>query len=97
MAYADWNPLHPPDKELAVPYQRILGRLFERDAMAYFLKADSEELLSLDLGRRAAVKGREYAREHDERISQEVRQAMKVSKAVFCHPQPSLLLCFNMH
>jgi hypothetical protein len=73
MAYSDWYPLHPPDKELVVPYHRILGRLFERDAMAYFLKADSEELLSLDVGRRAIVKGREYAREHDERISQEVR------------------------
>jgi hypothetical protein len=97
MAYSDWHPLHPPDKELAVPYHRIFGRLFERDAMAYFLKADPKELLGLDLGWRAVLKGREYAQEHDERISQEVRQPTKLSRAVFCHTQPSLPFCFKMH
>jgi hypothetical protein len=69
---ADWYPLHPPDKELAVPYGRVLGRLYERDAMAYFLKSDAEELLDLDVGRKAVLKGREYSRAHDQRITQEL-------------------------
>jgi hypothetical protein len=73
VAYAaEWHPLYPPDKELAVPYARVLGRLYERDAMAYFLKTDAEELLDLDVGRKAILKAREYSRAHDQRITQEL-------------------------
>ena len=68
--YADWYPLHPADKELAVPYSRVLGRLHERDATAYFLKSD-DDLPGLDVGRQAVVEARAFARKHDNRIAQE--------------------------
>ncbi|KAI4674131.1 uncharacterized protein J4E84_010831 [Alternaria hordeiaustralica] len=69
--YADWFPLHPADKELAIPYSRVLGRLHERDAMAYFLKSDHEDLPGLDVGRHAVTEARAFARKHDNRIAAE--------------------------
>ncbi|RAR06253.1 transcription-silencing protein clr2 [Stemphylium lycopersici] len=69
--YASFQPLHPPDKELAVPYSRVLGRLFESDAMDYFLGFDSNELPGLDLGQQAMVEARAFARKNDKRIAQE--------------------------
>jgi hypothetical protein len=68
--YADWYPLHPADKELAIPYSRVLGRLHERDAVAYFLRTDHASL-ELDLGRQAVTEARAFARKHDNRIAQE--------------------------
>ncbi|KAH6853053.1 hypothetical protein BKA58DRAFT_394770 [Alternaria rosae] len=68
--YADWYPLHPADKELAIPYSRVLGRLHERDAMAYFLKSDDDNPPGLDVGRQAVVEARAFARKHDNRIAQ---------------------------
>ncbi|KAI4706678.1 hypothetical protein J4E89_008745 [Alternaria sp. Ai002NY15] len=69
--YADWYPLHPADKELAIPYSRVLGRLHERDAMAYFLKSDDDNPPGLDVGRQSVVEARTFARKHDNRIAQE--------------------------
>ncbi|KAI4640485.1 hypothetical protein J4E93_008691 [Alternaria ventricosa] len=69
--YADWYPLHPADKELAIPYSRVLGRLHERDAMAYFLKSDDDNLPGLDVGRQSVVEARAFARKHDNRIAAE--------------------------
>ncbi|KAI4958020.1 hypothetical protein J4E86_005160 [Alternaria arbusti] len=69
--YADWYPLHPADKELAIPYSRVLGRLHERDATAYFLKSAHDDLPGLDVGRQAVVEARAFARKHDNRIAQE--------------------------
>jgi hypothetical protein len=68
--YAQFYPLHPPNKELAVPYARVAGRLYERNAMAHFLASDSEHLLDLDLGRGALVEARAFAQRNDERIAQ---------------------------
>jgi hypothetical protein len=70
--YADWHPRHPSDKELAVPFNRVLGRLTERDAMAYFLKSDSEELLDLEVGRRAVMEGRKFSQKHNTRLTQQL-------------------------
>jgi hypothetical protein len=56
---------------MAVFFTRVLGRLHERDALAYFLKADSEESSGLDVGRRAVLDARKYSREHDTRVTQQ--------------------------
>ncbi|KAL1795391.1 hypothetical protein ACET3X_007207 [Alternaria dauci] len=69
--YAEWFPLHPPDKELAIPYSRVLGRLYERDAMAFFLKSDYGDFPKLDIGRQAVVEARAFARKHDHRIAKD--------------------------
>ena len=68
--YGLFQPLHPPDKELAVPYLRVLGRLYENDALDYFLGFDSSELPGLDLGHKAMVEARAFARKNDKRIAQ---------------------------
>ncbi|EUC34578.1 hypothetical protein COCCADRAFT_93167 [Bipolaris zeicola 26-R-13] len=70
--YGDFYPLHPPDKELAIPYARVAGRLHERNAMAQLLGYDSDDIvtLSLDLGRRALIDARAFSRKDNERISQ---------------------------
>lgn len=67
--YGKWYPLHPPSKELAVPYSRIVGRLYERNTMALWLNAKSSEKNFLDAGREALLESREFARQHDNRIS----------------------------
>ncbi|KAE8854309.1 hypothetical protein P3342_013590 [Pyrenophora teres f. teres] len=69
--YSKWYPLHPADKELAIPYSRVLGRLYERHAaMTQFFQLDPGDP-SLDIGRQAAIEAREYARKHDNRITKE--------------------------
>lgn len=68
--YGDWYPLHAPTKELAIPYSRVLGRLFERDAMALWLNAKAIDQDLLDAGREALTESREFARQHDRRISE---------------------------
>ncbi|KAF1835273.1 hypothetical protein BDW02DRAFT_568147 [Decorospora gaudefroyi] len=69
--YAEWYPLHPADKELVVPYSRVFGRLYEKHAMAFFLNLDPEDV-DLDVGRQGMFSAREYSRQHNQRISQEV-------------------------
>ncbi|KAL6708873.1 hypothetical protein ACN47E_002280 [Coniothyrium glycines] len=68
-AYASWYPLHPPNKELAVPYSRIFGRLMERDALAFFLTSSANDLPDLDAGRVSLLAARTYALTHDQRIT----------------------------
>lgn len=69
--YGSFYPLHPPDKELAIPYARVAGRLYERNAMAHLLGYDSQDTtLSLDLGRQALIDARAFSRRNDERIAQ---------------------------
>ncbi|KAH7394371.1 hypothetical protein BKA66DRAFT_567319 [Pyrenochaeta sp. MPI-SDFR-AT-0127] len=67
--YSSWHPLHPPSKELAIPYSRILGRLFERDAMVMWLDSD---LTGLDVGREGLMEARAFSRDYDQRIAQEI-------------------------
>ncbi|KAJ4375486.1 hypothetical protein N0V86_007017 [Didymella sp. IMI 355093] len=67
--YGDWYPLHPPSKELAIPYSRVIGRLYERDAMALWLNVKSGDYPFLDAGREALIESRDFARQHDKRIS----------------------------
>ncbi|RMZ67323.1 transcription-silencing clr2 [Pyrenophora seminiperda CCB06] len=69
--YSTWHPLHPVDKELAIPYSRILGRLYERDAIMKLLQLGSSKLPSLDIGRQAVTEARAYSRKHDNRIAEE--------------------------
>ncbi|CAN9387523.1 unnamed protein product [Alternaria alternata] len=59
------------EKELAIPYSRVLGRLYERDPMAYFLKSDYGDFPTLDVGRQAVVEARAFSRKHDHRIAKE--------------------------
>ncbi|EUC40416.1 hypothetical protein COCMIDRAFT_108863 [Bipolaris oryzae ATCC 44560] len=70
--YGDFYPLHPPDKELAIPYARVAGRLHERNAMAHLLGYEPDDVtsLNLDLGRQALIDARAFSRRNDERIAQ---------------------------
>ncbi|KAJ8110631.1 hypothetical protein OPT61_g6570 [Boeremia exigua] len=67
--YGEWYPLHPPSKELSIPYSRILGRLYERDAMALWLGTKHNDVPLLDAGREGLVESRTYSRQHDGRIA----------------------------
>lgn len=69
--YGEWYPLHPPTKELAVPYTRLLGRLYERDAMALWLNTKSNDFPLLDAGREGLLESRVYSRQNDQRITRE--------------------------
>lgn len=68
--YGEWYPLHPPTKELAIPYSRVMGRLYERNAMALWLSGKPSEHDFLDAGRVALIESRDFARQHDQRISE---------------------------
>ncbi|KAH7391019.1 hypothetical protein DE146DRAFT_152599 [Phaeosphaeria sp. MPI-PUGE-AT-0046c] len=70
-AYGKWYPLHPTSKELAVPFTRIAGRLYDRDAMSFWLNSDPDDRPSLDHGREGLLEARAFARNNDERISKE--------------------------
>jgi hypothetical protein len=70
-AYGAWYPLHPTSKELVVPYSRIAGRLYEQDALAFWLNSDPDDRPSLDAGREGVLEARAFARQHDQRISKE--------------------------
>jgi hypothetical protein len=67
--YTEWYPLHPVSKELAVPFDRILGRLFEFDETVVWLNSSKANHSSiLDAGREAILEGRKYSQQHDQRI-----------------------------
>ncbi|KAF1914317.1 hypothetical protein BDU57DRAFT_519251 [Ampelomyces quisqualis] len=68
--YGEWYPLHPTSKELAVPFTRIVGRLYERDAMSYWLNSDPDDRPSLDDGREGLLDARAFARNNDQRITE---------------------------
>ena len=68
--YGEWYPLHPPTKELAIPYSRVVGRLYERNAMALWLSGKPSEHDFLDAGRVGLIESRDFARQHDKRISE---------------------------
>ncbi|CAN9400339.1 unnamed protein product [Alternaria alternata] len=53
--YAEWFPLHPAEKELAIPYSR----------------SDYGDFPTLDVGRQAVVEARAFSRKHDHRIAKE--------------------------
>ncbi|KAL5378066.1 hypothetical protein DPSP01_009350 [Paraphaeosphaeria sporulosa] len=61
--YGAWFPLHPPSKELAVPFSRMIGRLYERDALESWL-SDPD----LDSGRDGVLDARHFASKNDKRI-----------------------------
>ncbi|CAI6268078.1 unnamed protein product [Periconia digitata] len=58
-----WHPLHPSNKEIAVPFSRIMSRLYESDAMHDYFSA-----AYIDQGREWIQEGRKFARENDNRI-----------------------------
>jgi len=68
--YGEWYPLHPTNKELVVPYTRILGRLYEREAMAFWLNAEPGHPPTLDNGREALEEARDFAHQRDRRMTQ---------------------------
>jgi hypothetical protein len=61
--YGTWFPLHPPNKELAVPFSRIISRLYERDALESWVPDPD-----LDSGRDGVLDARHFASKHDKRI-----------------------------
>jgi hypothetical protein len=69
--YGEWYPLHPATKELAVPYSRVMGRLYERDAMEHWLSTDPAHPPDLNVGREALIEARAFSRKHDRRISEQ--------------------------
>jgi hypothetical protein len=71
-AYCQWYPLHAEDKELAVPCFRIGGRLYEREAMTFWLDPNPDELPDLDTGRAGLEEARAFAQNHDQRIKSEL-------------------------
>ncbi|KAF2128021.1 hypothetical protein P153DRAFT_367925, partial [Dothidotthia symphoricarpi CBS 119687] len=66
--YPGLHPLHPPTKEIVVPMSRILGRLYERNAMALWLNSHPDDLPGLDPGRQGLLEGRAFAHKNDRRI-----------------------------
>ncbi|KAF1954618.1 hypothetical protein CC80DRAFT_493737 [Byssothecium circinans] len=62
--YSRWYPLHPVTKELAVPFSRILGRLYEHGAMSLWIPSTP----NIDQGRESVLEARQYAQENDNRI-----------------------------
>jgi hypothetical protein len=71
-SYNEWYPLHPVSKELAVPYSRILGRLYEKEAVAFWLASEPNDPSMLDHGREGLLEGRAFSRQHDRRIAQDL-------------------------
>ncbi|KAG9200733.1 hypothetical protein G6514_006755 [Epicoccum nigrum] len=70
--YGEWYPLHPANKELAVPFCRIIGRLHERDAMKMWLGTRlRDDALLLDAGRAALTEARLFSQAHNKRIARE--------------------------
>lgn len=65
--YSKWFPLHPENKELAVPFFRILGRLFEQDTMNLWLPASDAR--NLEDGKEGLLEARDFARANDNRIA----------------------------
>lgn len=74
-----WHPLHPPTKEMQIPMTRVLGRLFESEAMTLWHPAlapspangtSARTLLPPDLskGLVGLQEARAFARANDERI-----------------------------
>ncbi|KAF1966626.1 hypothetical protein BU23DRAFT_485988 [Bimuria novae-zelandiae CBS 107.79] len=61
--YGAWHPLHPPDKALAVPFSRIVGRLYEHDLMGSWIPNPD-----LDTGREGVLDARHFASKNDRRI-----------------------------
>lgn len=75
--YQPLYPLHPPNKELKVPFSRILGRLYDSDAMTLWLPSPLDEeghisLRDLDQGRKGVLEARAYSRASDKRIISEL-------------------------
>lgn len=67
-AYGDWYPLHPASKELVLPLWRVAGRLYEQDAVSFWLNSDPENRPTIDVGREGILEARAFARQHDYRI-----------------------------
>lgn len=61
--YGDWYPLHPSHRELAVPFSRIIGRLYEYDAMRTYVSVPD-----LDTGREGITHARFYSSHRHRRI-----------------------------
>jgi hypothetical protein len=69
------HPLHPPNKEMAVPLSRIVGRLFESDAMTLWFPPPSINTLDppdLSTGLEGVLKAREFSRNNDKRITEQL-------------------------
>jgi hypothetical protein len=67
------HPLHPADKEMTIPLSRILGRLFESDAMTLWFpppSLDSLESPNLSQGLEGLLEARAFSRKNDKRITE---------------------------
>lgn len=64
--YGPFYPLHGPRKEMTVPFNRVVGRLFEAEAVELWLP--DSQTPNLDYGQEDAVDARAYAKANDSRI-----------------------------
>ena len=65
-------PLHPPTKEMQIPFSRIVGRLFETEAMIlWFPHLSKNTLTSLSQGIAGMQEAREFSRKNDRRITEQ--------------------------
>jgi hypothetical protein len=71
VGYGEWYPLHSTSKELAIPYSRVASRLYEREAMSFFLNSDPDNRPTIDDGRDGILDARAFARKHDQRITEQ--------------------------
>ncbi|KAF2751609.1 hypothetical protein M011DRAFT_464327 [Sporormia fimetaria CBS 119925] len=61
-------PLHPPGKELMVPFSRILGRLYNSDSMVLWLQPPPDEDNLLNGGGDGVYEARAFSKANDQRI-----------------------------
>ncbi|KAF2470987.1 uncharacterized protein BDR25DRAFT_286335 [Lindgomyces ingoldianus] len=70
-----WYPLHPPGRDIQIHYSRIVGRVFEPDALTFWIPTFSRSLPHLGASLSVGLPGLEYARDfsrkHDTRITRE--------------------------
>ncbi|KAF2277848.1 uncharacterized protein EI97DRAFT_274949 [Westerdykella ornata] len=72
--YSAHHPLHPPGKEMMIPFPRVLGRVYDVDSMRLWLQPSDSEGVNivplLDAGRQGVLEARDFARKHDRRIAE---------------------------
>jgi hypothetical protein len=69
--YTATHPLHPPKKEMMIPFSRVLGRLYHADALTLWLGDNTVQPSTfLSAGKEGLLSARRYARENDHRIAE---------------------------
>ncbi|OCL09808.1 hypothetical protein AOQ84DRAFT_375512 [Glonium stellatum] len=73
--YEEWHPRHSLEKEMVIPFSRVLGRCFEAEAMILWFpqiqspKSSNNLSPNLNEGLSGIYHARKYSSQHDKRIS----------------------------